>query len=277
MDSGVARPPARLPSAERLLQSASSRLPESEGRKRIGSKRMCEKASGMASSKLVAMLALAAVATSGLTGCKLDSDKDGFNLIRDGGTSGGPPPPSGSTANKAPTITGAPVTTAKISLPYSFQPVARDADGDRLTFKIQGQPSWATFSTSTGRLEGTPPTGSNGTFTGIQITVSDGDLSTAMAPFSISVVDPVVGSAELAWQPPTENEDGTPLADLSGYVIRYGKSAGALEQSVRITNPGTTMYLVENLIEGTWYFSLSSVNASGVESRPTGYVSKTIS
>ena len=240
---------------------------------------MFEKVYGTAGSKSAAMLMLTALLALGQTGCKLDEDKDRSSGTTDGGTSGGivTPPTSGTTDNKAPTISGAPVTTAKVSLPYSFQPVARDANGDRLTFKIQGKPSWATFSSSTGRLAGTPPEGSNGTFTGIQITVSDGSLATTMAPFSISVVDPVVGSAELAWQPPTENEDGTALADLSGYVIRYGKSAGALEQSVRIMNPGTTMYLVENLIEGTWYFSLSSINASGVESRPTGYVSKTIS
>jgi hypothetical protein len=46
---------------------------------------------------------------------------------------------------------------------------------------------------------------------------------------------------------------------------------------VRIDNVGVTMHVVDNLVEGTWYFSLSSVNAAGVESRPTGYVSKTIS
>jgi hypothetical protein len=238
---------------------------------------MFEKVYETAGSKSAAMLMLTALLALGLTGCKLDEDKDRSSGTTDGGTSGGIVTPPTSTENKAPTITGAPVTTAKISLPYSFQPIARDPNGDRLTFKVQGKPSWATFSTSTGRLAGTPPEGSNGTFTGIQITVSDGSLTTTMAPFSISVVEPAVGSAELAWQPPTENEDGTPLADLSGYVIRYGKSAGALDQSVRISNPGTTMYLVENLIEGTWYFSLSSVNGSGVESRPTGYVSKTIS
>jgi hypothetical protein len=99
---------------------------------------------------------------------------------------------------------------------------------------------------------------------------------TAMSPFSISVVDPIVGSAELSWMPPTLNEDGSVLDDLSGYVIRYGKTAGALDLNVRIDNPGTTAYVLENLVEGTWYFALSSVNAMGVESRPTGYVSKTI-
>jgi hypothetical protein len=94
--------------------------------------------------------------------------------------------------------------------------------------------------------------------------------------FSIVVSEPTIGSAELAWQPPTTYEDGTPLSDLSGYVIRYGRDMGALDQSVRINNAGTTIYVVENLTEGTWFFSLSSVSGAGVESRPTGYVSKSI-
>ena len=226
----------------------------------------------------LATFALAGLLALNLAGCKSDSEK--AESPASGGTDPGtvapPPPPPAGTTNTAPTISGTPVTTAKVSLAYSFQPTAGDANGDRLTFSIQGKPSWATFDASTGHLQGTPPEGSNGTFTGVQISVSDGQATTALSAFSITVVDPVVGSAELAWQPPTANEDGSALVDLSGYVIRYGKSAGTLDQSVRITNPGTTMYVVENLIEGTWFFSLSSVNAAGVESRPTGYVSKTI-
>jgi hypothetical protein len=223
----------------------------------------------------LAALTLATMLASGVTGCKLDSEKDDAADTGDGGSITNPPPTG--TANRAPSISGTPVSTAKVSLPYSFQPTASDPDGDRLTFQIVSKPDWATFDPASGRLEGTPPAGSNGTFTGVQITVTDGHATNQLAAFSITVVDPAVGSAELAWQPPTLNEDGTPLADLSGYVIRYGKTAGALDQSVRITNPGTTMYVIDELIEGTWYFSLASVNTSGVESRPTGYVSKTIS
>jgi hypothetical protein len=218
----------------------------------------------------LATLALALVLGVGLAGCKLDSEKSDDA----GGGSGTNPPSSGS--NTAPTISGTPVTTAKTTLPYSFQPNAQDVDGDRLTFSIQSKPDWTTFDPASGQLQGVPPAGSNGTYTGVQITVSDGSTTTALAPFSITVTDPIVGSAELAWQPPMANEDGSTLTDLSGYVIRYGKTAGALDQSIRITNPGTTAYVVDQLIEGTWYFTLSSVNASGVESRPTGYVSKTI-
>ena len=225
----------------------------------------------------LAALAMALVLGLSLAGCKTDSETTDNANSGGTGTGGGTvtnPPPSG--GNTAPTISGSPATTAKVTLQYTFQPSARDADGDRLAFSIQGKPAWATFDPASGKLQGIPPAGSNGTYTGVQITVSDGTTTKSLAPFSITVVDPVIGSAELAWQPPTSNEDGSTLTDLSGYVIRYGKSAGGLDKSVRITNPGTTAYVVEDLIEGTWFFTLSSVNGAGVESRPTGYVSKTI-
>lgn len=219
---------------------------------------------------------LAVTLAMSLAGCFWEEEKVAQEATDGSGSVTPPPTTNPSPTNRAPTISGTPATTAKISIAYGFQPIASDPDGDRLTFEIRSKPDWATFDTSTGRLGGIPPEGSTGTFTGVEIIVSDGRTTASLAPFSINVVEPIIGSAELAWQPPTENEDGTPLADLSGYVIRYGKTAGALDQSVRITNPGTTMYVVDNLIEGTWYFSLSSVNSSGIESRPTGYVSKTI-
>jgi hypothetical protein len=232
----------------------------------------------LATATLGSRLAVAVLLMS-LAGCFDDDPSDAQleapTTPTDGGTTGGAP--TTPTANRAPTISGTPVTTAKVALPYTYQPTARDADGDRLTFEINGKPSWATFSASTGRLTGIPPAGSTGTFTGVQITVSDGQSSTATRPFNIDVVEPAVGSAELVWQSPTMNEDGTALSDLSGYVIRYGRDYGALDQSIRIENPGVTTYVLDNLTEGTWYFSLAAVNAAGVESRPTGYVSRTIS
>jgi hypothetical protein len=221
-------------------------------------------------SRRIATILIAYMALN-LAGCFDDTD----NISRLQPTTT-PSNPSPTTGNRAPVISGTPVTTAKVGASYSFQPSASDADGDRLTFQVKSKPGWATFSNSTGRLSGTPPTGSTGTFTGVQIIVNDGKTSTSMDPFAISVTEPSVGSIELAWQAPSANEDGTPLEDLAGYVIRYGRSAGALSQSVRI-DVGITMYVVEGLTEGTWYFSLSSVNSSGVESRPNGYVAKTIS
>ena len=64
---------------------------------------------------------------------------------------------------------------------------ATDADGDALTFSIQNQPVWATFSSSTGRLSGTPTSSQVGTYGNIVISVSDGTASRALAAFGIDV------------------------------------------------------------------------------------------
>lgn len=178
--------------------------------------------------------------------------------------------------NQPPAISGPAVVSAKIGLSYAFQPVATDPDGDPLVFSIRNKPDWATFEASTGLLSGTPPEGSSGTYTGIEISVSDGRTVVVLQSFNVDVSPPVYGSAELEWEAPTQNEDGTALSDLSGYVIRYGRSPGALDRSVSIPNTAVTSYVVENLVEGTWYFSLSAVNQGGVESRPTGYLTTTI-
>lgn len=92
--------------------------------------------------------------------------------------------PTGTT-NRAPTISGTPSTTATVGTAYSFQPSAADADGNSLGFTIQNRPSWATFSTSTGRISGTPT--ATGSFSNIVISVSDGRVTTSLPAFSISV------------------------------------------------------------------------------------------
>lgn len=220
-----------------------------------------------------AVWAASLVMAMGLSGCYWDEEKSAGDSSSD---TGNPPPGSEPPANRAPTISGTPVTTAKVSLAYSFQPNASDPDGDRLTFEVRSKPNWATFDPATGRLSGIPPEGSSGTFTGVEILVSDGKATSSLPAFSIQVLEPVVASVELAWTPPTTNEDGSPLTDLSGYVIRYGRSAGSLDQRITLNNAGLSAYVIPDLVEGTWYFSLSSVNSNGVESQPTGYVSKTI-
>jgi len=89
--------------------------------------------------------------------------------------------------NNAPTISGSPATTAKVGVAYSFQPTAKDVDGDVLSFKIANKPSWATFSSSTGRLSGTPSSSHVGTYSNITISVDDGAKSATLPAFSIKV------------------------------------------------------------------------------------------
>jgi hypothetical protein len=96
------------------------------------------------------------------------------------------PPP----ANTPPTIEGMPDATVLAGQPYVFQPIALDADGDKLSFVITNRPSWATFNASSGRLSGTPTTSNVRTYSNITITVSDGAATAQLGPFSIQVQGP---------------------------------------------------------------------------------------
>ena len=178
--------------------------------------------------------------------------------------------------NQAPTITGAPPPSVLEGQPYDFTPAAVDPDGDTLTFSISRKPGWATFDKTTGRLSGTPDAQNVGTFTNIGITVSDGQASAALSKFDISVDAIALGQATLSWMPPTSNDDGSPLMDLSGYRIYYGRNQGDLTRVARLDNPGLTRYVVESLVPAKWFFAMTAVNSQGVESNRSPIVSKTI-
>jgi len=180
--------------------------------------------------------------------------------------------------NGAPTISGTPATTVTAGQAYSFVPTASDPDGQTLGYGIANKPSWATFDINTGRLSGTPDESNVATYSNIVISVSDGQLSATLPAFSLTVksATPVVGSADLTWTAPTQNEDGSALTNLAGYKIRYGTSPAALNQVVTVANPATTSTSIGNLAAGTWYFTVASYTNTGVESAPAGPVYKTI-
>ncbi|MFA7386480.1 MAG: putative Ig domain-containing protein [Thiohalobacteraceae bacterium] len=95
--------------------------------------------------------------------------------------------PEPESPNRAPTIGGTPATAATVGNAYVFTPSSSDADGDRLVFSILNRPAWAAFSTSTGRLSGTPSSSHAGTYTDIRISVSDGTSATTLPAFNITV------------------------------------------------------------------------------------------
>ena len=185
------------------------------------------------------------------------------------------PTPGGST-NQAPIISGNPQAAVKVGEPYSFTPTASDPDGDALTFSIENQPSWADFNSATGTLSGNPTMGNVGTFTNIRISVSDGQASASLSAFNVEVTQVALGSASLSWTAPTENEDGTPLTDLSGYKIYYGRASGSYTNEILIDNASVTTYLVENLTPDTYFFAATAFNSAGVESGFSGEAVKTV-
>ena len=180
------------------------------------------------------------------------------------------------TANRAPTISGSPATSINAGGAYSFQPTAADPDGNGLTFAIANKPAWATFSTTTGRLSGTPDAASVGSYTNVSISVSDGTVSASLPAFAIAVNQISLGAATLSWTPPTENEDGTVLTNLAGYRIYYGTSSTALTQSIQVSNAGVSTYIVDGLAPATYYFSVRAYTTVGTESINSNVASKSV-
>jgi hypothetical protein len=181
-----------------------------------------------------------------------------------------------SAANRAPVISGTPPTSVMQGTAYSFQPTASDPDGNPLTFSVTNAPPWATFSTTTGRLQGTPTASHVGTYSNIVIRVSDGSATAALPAFSITVVAVASGSATLSWTPPTTNNDGSPLTNLAGYRVRWGTAVGSYTNTVTLNNAGLTSYVVSNLVSGTYYFVVTALNTAGGESQFSNVGSKTI-
>jgi hypothetical protein len=162
-----------------------------------------------------------------------------------------------------------PPSTAKVNQFYDFTPNAFDPDGDTLRFEITGKPSWASFNANTGRLYGSPPTGTSGTFGGISIKVTDGAFKSALGAFSIMVLESapaVSGPVVLSWTRPATNTDGKPLTDLAGYRIFYGTNPSQPASVLEVGDPAATSASINGLTSGTWYFSILSYNASGAES-----------
>jgi hypothetical protein len=178
--------------------------------------------------------------------------------------------------NRAPTITGTPATSVNANAAYTFQPTGADPDGDTLTYSIQNRPTWATFSTSTGRLTGTPTAAQAGTYSNVIISVSDGKASASLPAFTITVAQATNGSASLSWTPPTQNTDGSSLTDLAGFRIVYGTSAAALNQTVEIANPGVATYVISDLTSGTWYFAVKAYSSTGAESDASNVATKSV-
>jgi hypothetical protein len=180
-------------------------------------------------------------------------------------------------ANRPPSISGNPPTSARVGSGYSFRPTASDPDGQKLAFSIANRPAWAGFDTATGQLSGTPAQEHAGSYSNIVITASDGQLTAALPAFSVTVTQPTTdGSATLSWQPPTSRTDGSTLTNLAGYRIHYGTSPGNFTQRITISNAGVTSAVIEGLSPGTWYFAATAFDSAGVESDYSNVGSKTI-
>ena len=193
---------------------------------------------------------------------------------------------SNSTPNMPPVISGSPATGVNVGSRYSFTPSATDANGDNLTFSISNKPAWASFSTASGRLSGTPAAGNVGSFNNIVISVSDGTASSSLAAFSITVnqtnVAPVISGT-----PATSVNEGasysfTPsVTDADGDNLTFGISnkpawatfntaTGQLSGTPDFTQSGVYASIVIGVSDGSLTDSLPAftINVINVNQAP---------
>lgn len=193
-----------------------------------------------------------------------------------GTTASATTPTAATQSGAAPTIEGTAKTSAPVNTTYDFTPKAADPNGDALSFQIQNKPTWATFSTITGQLSGTPTLAQVGDYANIVISASDGAQSVSLPAFTITVSENLPNAVTISWVAPTVNVDGT-AADLGGFLIAYGTSEDALTQTVRIENGSVSQYIIEDLEPGTYYFGVKAFNSTGAESDLSDVISKVVS
>ena len=180
-------------------------------------------------------------------------------------------------ANQPPVIGGTPSTEVLVGDSYLFAPSSSDADGDTLSFTILNAPAWASFDNQTGSLSGTPQVGDEGSYTDIEIRVSDGQSSASLTPFTLVVgAVQTTGSATLSWIAPATRIDGSSLSlsEIDGYRIYMGDSESALEPVMDLNDNSITQYTLSNIAVGTHFYSITAYDVDGQESDLSNIVSK---
>ncbi len=111
----------------------------------------------------------------------------------------------------------------------------------------------------------------------ITVTAEDTGGMTASRSIVVNRESGQTGSATLSWTAPTARTDGSPLTNLAGYKIYYGRMSGIYDYQIDISNPGILTYVVENLVSGDWYFALAAYDSQGLESDRSNEVIRQIS
>ena len=118
------------------------------------------------------------------------------------------------------------------------------------------------------------------TYGNIVITVSDGQASAQLAPFSITVNSVQTASRDvtLRWVAPSTRTDGSALSlsQITGFRIHYGTSAGNYTSSVSVNDPSASTYTITDMAPATYYFAVTAIDANGQESTYSSVVNTTV-
>jgi hypothetical protein len=181
----------------------------------------------------------------------------------------------------APRISGTPAASVVVGQVYRFKPTASDADGNPLTFSIAKKPDWASFSSKTGELVGTPFSNHTRTYSGVVISVRDGTSTVSLPAWSLVVKanpnrSPTISGtpastarvgAAWSFQPTARDPEGKPLT----FTIRnkpawatFSASTGKLSGTPTATGTAALIMIVaSDGVSSTALLPLFSIAISG--------------
>ncbi|BBN80756.1 hypothetical protein PA25_07410 [Pseudoalteromonas sp. A25] len=189
--------------------------------------------------------------------------------------------------NDAPTITGTPTRFVAQDQPYRFTPTGSDIDSAALTYSVQNLPAWLSFNTTTGLLSGTPSNNNVGVFNNVIISVSDGELSTSLDRFDITVTNvndaPVITGTPATTANERQPYSFTPTAaDIDGDLLSFSiankptwasfnTATGTLSGTPVQNDVGTTADIVISVSDSQLQASLPpfSLQVNNVNDAPT--------
>src|SRR5215469_16008158 len=163
-------------------------------------------------------------------------------------------------------ISGTPPTVATLGKAYAFTPSVANPAKRALHFSISNKPAWATFSTSTGHLAGTPAVANVGTENNVVITVADGVVKRYLH-FYLTVFASAADKPVLSGSPPTSATVGqtysfTPSVSNPGKLALhfaiwnkpawavFNYSTGHLSGTPAAANAGTQTYTTIIVTDG---------------------------
>lgn len=116
----------------------------------------------------------------------------------------------------------------------------------------------------------------SGTNSSSSSTTSSSTSSSSGGSINYTDVFSGTGSVSLSWTSPTTYTNGSSLSGLTGHNIYVSNGSGYLKVD-SLSNPSVSTYLVQNLSAGTYFFTVTAVDTSGIESGYSDPVTVTIS
>lgn len=215
----------------------------------------------------IARHALLLLTALSLSGCPLDSNEVRPEI-------GSEDSQSGTDVNLEIT---APVSTSEMDTSDASVSLSGVASGDLGIYKV----SWSDDRGNQGLASGTGSwkTGSIDLELGeneITVTAEDTSGSKRSRRINVKRESGRKGSATLSWSPPETRVDGSPLTNLAGYKIDYGRMSGVYDYQIDVNNPGVLTYVVESLVSGEWYFAVAAYDSDGLQSDRSNEALRTI-